>query len=73
VARKAAKAVREATFEEHQRLLLAMFEMAQNYQVHPVYPSDTAGKMEWHDSTPESDREFPKLPDDQWNELYYND
>jgi hypothetical protein len=66
------KEARRAARVARQRLLDAMFVMAHNYQVHPVYPSDT-DELEWRDPTPVSDREFPRSPEDQWNEVYYNE
>jgi hypothetical protein len=57
---------------EHLRLLSAMMEMAQNYQVDPVYPSDD-NLLEWHDPTPELDCIYPRSPSDKWNKVYYND
>jgi hypothetical protein len=63
-ARRAARVTAQVNFEECQRLLGAMFVMARNYQVHPVYPSGT-DELEWHNPTPVSDRESPRLPEDQ--------
>jgi hypothetical protein len=40
-ARKAARKVVKIKWEERQQLLHAMFVMGHNYQVHPVYPSNT--------------------------------
>jgi hypothetical protein len=71
-ARRAARLAARIKREERKRLNRAIFVMAHNYQVHPVYPSDD-DDLEWLDPTPESDREFPKSPDDQWNEVYFND
>jgi hypothetical protein len=62
----------ETKFKECQRLLCAMFVMAQNYQVHPVYPSGT-DDLEWRDPAPELDHKYPRSPGNQWNEVYYND
>jgi hypothetical protein len=48
-----------------------MFVMGHNYQVHPVYPSNT-DDLEWQDPAPELDCKFPRFPDNEWNEVYYN-
>jgi hypothetical protein len=70
--RKMARMAAMANWEECQWLLCVIFVTTYNYQVHPVYPSDT-GNLEWHDPAPESDHDFPRSPDDEWNKFYYND
>jgi hypothetical protein len=63
---KAERAARKAArkIKQEERLLRAMFVMAHNYQVHPVYPSNT-DNLEWIDPTPESDCKYPRSPDNQ--------
>jgi hypothetical protein len=71
-ARRAARLAARIKREERKRLNRAIFVMAHNYQVHPVYPSDD-DDLEWLEPTPESDRLFPSSYDDVWDEVYYSD
>jgi hypothetical protein len=71
-ARRAARRAARIRRQDRQRLLWAIFVMAHNYQVHPVYPSDD-DNLEWIDPTPESDLLFPSSYDDVWDEVYYSD
>jgi hypothetical protein len=60
----------EAIKNKRKRILDAMFLIAQDFQVIPVYPSDT-DDLEWRDPTPASDRVYPHSHEDYDPSVYF--